>query len=67
MSEKVAWVNGWEIRPRPDGGFGVYDLHGLVAGPFGTREEAFEAAMKLPKPARSTVGTPPSDQKPRAS
>ena len=33
MREKVAWVTGWELRPRPDGGFGVYDLHGLIAGP----------------------------------
>ena len=67
MSEKVAWVNGWELRPRPDGGFGVYDLHGLIAGPFGTQEEAFEVAMKLPKPEGSTFRAPAFEKKSLAS
>ena len=52
MSRDVDWVDGWEIRSRPDGGYGVYDEHGLVAGPFGTRAEAIAAALRLPKPAR---------------
>ena len=51
VADALAYVNGWEIRVRADGGFGVYDLHGLVAGPFGSREKALEAAINLPKPA----------------
>jgi hypothetical protein len=49
MFGTVAWIDGWEIRPRPDGGFGVYDEHGLVEGPFGTKQEALMAASALPK------------------
>ena len=56
MNEKVAWVNGWEVRPRPDGSFGVYDDHGLMAGPFGTVQDAIEAASQLPHPT-GTVGS----------
>ena len=47
MSYNVDWVDGWEIHSRPDGGFGVYDRHGLVAGPHGRKEDA--AALKLSK------------------
>lgn len=49
MSSSNHAVNGWEIRRRDDGSFGVYDLHGLVAGPFGRRESAVNAALLLPK------------------
>jgi hypothetical protein len=51
MHDRVAWVDGWEIRPRDDGGFGVYDAHGLIAGPFGTKEQAITAASRLPRHA----------------
>lgn len=57
MLEKVAWVNGWEVRSRPDGSFGVYDDHSMLAGPFGHVEEAIGAASKLPRPA-GTIGKP---------
>jgi len=61
MSKIVDWVDGWEIRLRDDRGYGVYDEHGLVAGPFGTEEAAIQAALLLPKkrPWSSTpdVGT----------
>ncbi len=50
MSDTVDRIDGWEIRPRGDGGFGVSDAHGLVAGPYGTREEAIAAALRLPRP-----------------
>ena len=42
-------INEWEIRPRPDGSFGVYDVHGMVAGPFGSKTEAMAVALQLPK------------------
>lgn len=58
MIEKTDWVNGWQVRQGRDSGFGVYDLHGMVAGPFGTREEALAEAIKLPKPG--PVKKPPS-------
>jgi hypothetical protein len=59
MSNIVDWVDGWEIRLRDDRGYGVYDDHGLVAGPFGTEEAAIQAALLLPKrglgePTRTT-------------
>jgi hypothetical protein len=49
MSKNIGWVDGWEIQLRDDGGYGVYDEHGLVAGPFGTEQAAFNAALHLPK------------------
>lgn len=49
MLRDVFWVEGWEIHLRPDNGYGVYDSHGLIAGPFGTKGEAITAAMGLPK------------------
>jgi hypothetical protein len=49
VSDSNDRVDGWEIRDRPDGAFGVYDAHGLLAGPFGTKEEAMKAALSLPK------------------
>lgn len=49
MSHYVDWVDGWEIHSRPDGGYGVYDSHGLVAGPYGRKEDALAAALRLPK------------------
>lgn len=49
MSDVNYAVNGWEIRRREDGSYGVYDLHGLVEGPFGLRESAINAALLLPK------------------
>jgi hypothetical protein len=42
-------VDGWEIRRRDDGSFGVYDFHGMLAGPFGTKEAAMAAALRLPR------------------
>ena len=47
----VAFVDGWEVRSREDGGFAVYDSHGLVEGPYGTKEAAIAAALRLPKHA----------------
>lgn len=58
MSKIVDWVDGWEIRLREDGGYGVYDDHGLVAGPFGTEEAAIEAALVLPKRGGGASTTP---------
>lgn len=49
MSVQIASVHGWEIHRREDRGFGVYDSHGLIAGPFGTREAAVNAALLLPR------------------
>jgi hypothetical protein len=49
MSRDVDWVDGWEIHARPDGGYGVYDAHGMVLGPFGTKNQAIAAALQLPK------------------
>lgn len=45
-------VDGWRIVATGDGGFGVFDDHGMLAGPFGRREQAMAAALKLPRPAR---------------
>ena len=60
MSFRIASVHGWEIHRREDGGFGVYDSHGLIAGPFGTREAAVNAAMLLPphRTTRDLMGQP---------
>jgi hypothetical protein len=60
MSETVDRVDNWEIRHREDGGYGVGDAHGLVAGPYGTREEALAAALRLPR-ARG-AGQRPTEQ-----
>jgi hypothetical protein len=49
MSKLVSWVDGWEIRRREDHAYGLYDEHGLVAGPFGTEAAAIRAALCLPK------------------
>lgn len=51
-------VNGWEIHPRADGGYGVNDAHGMVEGPFGTKEEAMAAALRLPASV-SAIKVPP--------
>ncbi len=53
-------VDGWEVRERADGGFGVYDSHGLVAGPFGMRNEALEAALKLPRQHGTRLNAKPA-------
>ena len=42
-------VNGWEVRARPDGSYAVCDDHGILAGPFGTRQQAIAAALDLPR------------------
>ena len=58
-------VDGWEIRQRADGGFGVYDAHGLVDGPYGRKVDAIRAALRLPKPSvpqRRTVGPDPAEE-----
>lgn len=49
MSREENFVFGWEVQARADGSFAVCDTHGLVDGPFGTREEALAAALRLPK------------------
>jgi len=49
MSSVFGIVDGWEVRSRNDGGFGVYDSHGLISGPHGSTTEAISAALKLPK------------------
>lgn len=64
MSDTVDRVDGWEIRHREDGGYGVSDAHGLVAGPYGTREEALAAALRLPRP-RTTGLARPTEQNSR--
>lgn len=64
MSKVLDWVDGWEIRIRDDHGYGVYDEHGLVAGPFGTEEAAIEAALTLPK--RTLAGEAKSAARPIA-
>ncbi|MGV3491662.1 MAG: hypothetical protein ACO1OG_10110 [Devosia sp.] len=58
MSVRIAAVNGWEIHLREDRGFGVYDGHGLIAGPFATQQAAQNAARLLPRhrSVRDTVG-----------
>jgi hypothetical protein len=60
MSETSGIVDGWEIRRRDDGTFGVYDFHGLLAGPFGTKEAAMAAALRLAKPTGRKKPRPPS-------
>ncbi len=50
MKRGTDFVNGWLIRERPDGGFEVFDGHGVVEGPFNTNEAAFAAAIRLPRP-----------------
>lgn len=42
-------IDGWQVIFRDDGGYGVYDEHGLIDGPFGTRQRAIRAALSLPK------------------
>lgn len=49
MSSLFGIVDGWEVHEREDGGFGVYDDHGMVIGPFGTKQAALGAALSLPK------------------
>jgi hypothetical protein len=68
MSETIDRVDGWEVRPRPDGGFGVYDLHGLIAGPFGTRAQAIAAALDLPRPGnRPRPASSPAPREPASA
>ncbi len=55
MSIVLGIVDGWEVRSRDDGGFGVYDGHGMISGPHGSKAEALGAAMKLPKPQPLTA------------
>lgn len=49
MSEVFGVINGWQIRDRRDGSYGVYDDHGMVSGPHGSKTEAIGAALQLPK------------------
>ena len=57
-------VDGWEIRRREDGSYGVYDAHGLIDGPYGHKVDAISAALRLPKPSaprrRTVVGHDPA-------
>jgi len=56
-------IDGWEIRPRPDGSFGVYDAHGIVAGPFGSKAEAIAAALLLTRNTGERQPEQPSPKK----
>lgn len=60
MDKETAWVDGWEVRRRPDGSYGVYDSHSLLEGPFRTEQEAMAAALRLPHPAgnKPRIGEP---------
>ena len=49
-------VDGWQIAATNEGAFNVIDSHGILAGPFGTREKAIAAALQLPKPGSSSNG-----------
>jgi hypothetical protein len=49
QAHRTDLIDGWQVIDRDDGGYGVYDEHGLIAGPFGTREGAIKAALLLPK------------------
>jgi len=51
-------VNDWHIGAGADGGYAVFDTHGLVAGPFGTRAEALRAAVALPKSGEAVARWP---------
>lgn len=57
-------VNGWEIRVRADGSYAVCDDHGLLAGPFGTREAAIAAALSLPTPRPRPISRAPQSHAP---
>jgi len=58
-------VDGWRIVPTRDGGYGVFDDHGLLGGPYGSRAEAISAALRLPKPAPTRAApTTPKDVEP---
>ena len=48
MEKTVVRINGWEVRQREDGSYGVYDEHGFMDGPFGWMADAIAAANKLP-------------------
>jgi hypothetical protein len=48
MEKTVVRINGWEVRQREDGSYGVYDEHGFMNGPFGWMEDAVVAAKSLP-------------------
>lgn len=48
MEKTVVRINGWEVRQREDGSYGVYDDHGLMDGPFGWMEDSIIAAKSLP-------------------
>lgn len=49
-------VDAWEIRRREDGAFAVYDVHGMPAGPFGTKEAAMLAARTSTSDGKSPEG-----------
>lgn len=59
MEKDTAWVDGWHVRQRADGSYGVYDGHGLLAGPYGDEQSALAAALALPHPAghKARVGS----------
>ncbi len=58
MEKEVAWIDGWEVRKRPDGSFGVYDSHSMLDGPYGRKEEAMAAALRLPHPTGQRMRPP---------
>jgi len=48
MTDTFDIINGWEVRGREDGGYGIYDAHGMVSGPHWTKTAAIGAALELP-------------------
>ena len=60
------FIDGWEIHSRPDGGYGIYDSHGLVAGPYGTKRDAIAAALQLPKHKPQKSNDRPGDARPHS-
>lgn len=55
MSSVFGIVDGWEVRTRDDGSFGVYDSHGMISGPYGSKSEAIGAALQLPRALPSAL------------
>jgi hypothetical protein len=65
MAETVDIINGWEVRGT-SGGYGVYDLHGMVSGPHQSKTDAIGAALQLPL-SRPQVFSAQEDTRPARS
>lgn len=55
MASVFGIVDGWEVRTRDDGSYGVYDSHGMISGPHGSKSEAISAALQLPRALPSAL------------